>query len=290
MESEQTRVSGSGWYRERLTRSRSAQVGLGCVLFVTALAMIGPLLAGSPYQQALADRLMPPGFLVGDAHHLLGTDQLGRDVMARLANGARLSLTIALLAVGLSGLIGIIGGLYAGFYGGWVERIVMRLADIQLAFPFVLFVILIVGALGPGVRNLIVILGVTGWVLYARVVRGEVLRVREQEYVEAARSVGVGAQRVLFRHILPNALPPVIVLATSATAQMIIAEAALSFLGLGVQPPDPSLGTMLSDGREYLTIDPWLASVPGIAIMVAVLGVNLLGDWLRDLLDPRLRT
>jgi peptide/nickel transport system permease protein len=255
---------------------------------IAALALVGPQVVGDPYKQSLLDRLQVPGFAGGNASYPLGTDQLGRDVLARLAYGTRLSLMIAVIAVCISGILGVVVGLYAGFYGGWAGRIVMRATDIQLAFPFILFAILVVGALGPGIRNVVFVLGVSGWVLYARVVRGDVLRLRELEYVASARAVGVRDHTIIFRHILPNALPPVIVIATSATAQMIISEAALSFLGVGVQPPDPSLGTMLSDGREYLTIDPWLATVPGIAIMIAVLGINLLGDWLRDVLDPKM--
>jgi peptide/nickel transport system permease protein len=255
------------------------------------LAVVGPQVVGDPFKQTLLDRLLSPGiFEGGDARHPLGTDQLGRDVLARLAYGTRLSLTIAIIAVCISGVIGVLVGLYAGFYGGWPDRIVMRATDVQLAFPFILFAILVVGAWGPGIRNVVVVLGLSGWVLYARVVRGDVLRLRELEYIASARAIGVRERAIIFRHILPNALPPVIVIATSSAAQMIISEAALSFLGVGVQPPDPSLGTMLSDGREYLTIDPWLATIPGVAIMVAVLGINLLGDWLRDVLDPKMTT
>jgi peptide/nickel transport system permease protein len=251
--------------------------------------LIGPQVVGDPFRQALVERLQEPAIFGGaDPRHPLGTDQLGRDVLARLAYGTRLSLMIALLAVAISGVLGVVVGLYAGFRGGWIERIVMRASDIQLAFPFILFAILVVGALGPGTRNVVLVLGFSGWVLYARVVRGDVLRLRELEYVLSARAVGVRERGIIFRHILPNALPPVIVIATSATAQMVISEAALSFLGVGVQPPDPSLGTMLSDGREYLTIDPWLATIPGVTIMVTVLGINLLGDWLRDVLDPKM--
>ena len=273
-----------------LRRSRSAQVGIVCAFAIVLFAVIGPFILGNAYDQSLPDRLALPGSQgAGGVPHPLGTDQLGRDVLARLALGARMSLTIAVLAVGLSGVIGVTLGLYAGFNGGWLERIVMRISDIQLAVPFVLFVILVVGALGPSIQNLVVVLAVGGWVPYARVVRGDVLRIRSLEFVLAARSVGVPRRGIMLRHVLPNALPPVIVLATSATAQMIIAEAALSFLGLGVQPPEPSLGTMLSDGRSYLQIDPWLATIPGVTIMIAVLGVNLLGDFLRDTLDPRTR-
>lgn len=274
----------------RLGRSRAAQLGLLCVVAVVASALLGPLFVGDPTAQDLLRRLKPPAWMPGgDPQFLLGTDQLGRDLLTRVVYGARISLLIALLAVILAGSIGVTLGLFTGYYGGIVDGIVMRLAEIQLAFPFILLVILVVGAIGPSVPNLVLVLGMSGWILYARVVRGQVLAIREMEFIVAARCLGIANRSILMRHVLPNAFSPVIVVATFAAAQVIIAEAALSFLGLGIQPPDASWGGMLSDSRAYLTVDSWLALMPGLAIMIAVVGLNLLGDWLRDVLDPRLR-
>jgi peptide/nickel transport system permease protein len=193
------------------------------------------------------------------------------------------------MAVLIAGSVGVVLGLVAGYYGGAADAVIMRVADVQLAFPFILLVILVVGALGPSVPNLIIVLGVSGWILYARVVRGQVLSVREAEFVQAARSAGANDLRIVVRHILPSVVSPVIVIASFAAAQVIVAEAALSFLGLGVQPPDPSWGRMLADSRDYLASNPWLATIPGMAIVLTVLALNLMGDWLRDVLDPRLK-
>ena len=274
----------------RLRRSRSAQLGLVCVAAVVTLALVGPLFVGDPTQQDLLLRLKPPAWAPGgDPQFVLGSDQLGRDVLARIVYGARISLLIALLAVVLAGVLGVTLGLYTGYYGGALDGIVMRLAEVQLAFPFILLVILIVGAIGPSVTNLVLVLGISGWILYARVVRGQVLALRAMDFVLAARCVGIADNAIVLRHVLPNAFSPVIVVATFAAAQVIVTEAALSFLGLGVQPPDASWGRMLSDSRDYLTTNAWLATIPGVAIMLTVVGLNLLGDWLRDVLDPRLK-
>jgi peptide/nickel transport system permease protein len=255
---------------------------------VVMLAAFGPVVSNDPFTQHLVSRLEPPLWAGGADHaHIFGTDSLGRDVFARIVFGARISLLISLLAVLISGTLGTLIGVYSGYYGGWLDTLMMRLADIQLAFPFILLVILLVGTLGPSLINVVMVLGISGWVLYARIVRGQTLSLREKEFVEASRALGMGDARIIFRHILPNVMSTVIVIASFATAQMIIAEASLSFLGLGVQPPNPSLGGMLSEGKIYIVIDPWVATLPGLTIMVAVLGVNLLGDWLRDLLDPR---
>jgi peptide/nickel transport system permease protein len=274
----------------RLWRSRSAQFGLLCLLAIVGLALFGPLFVRDPNTQDVLSRLQPPAFVEGgQARNLLGTDQLGRDLLARVVYGGRISLLIALLAVVIAGTVGVVLGLIAGYYGGPAEAVIMRLADIQLAFPFILLVVLIVGALGASVSNLIIVLGLSGWILYSRVVRGQVLSVREAEFVQAARSVGATDVRIIAHHVLPGVFSPVIVVASFAAAQVIVAEAALSFLGLGVQPPDPSWGRMLADSRDYLASNPWLATIPGLAIVLTVLGLNLVGDWLRDVLDPRLK-
>lgn len=225
----------------------------------------------------------------GDAAHALGTDYLGRDTLARLAHGARLTFVIAGMAMLVGGTVGTIAGLLAGYFKGWTEAVIMRMSEVQLAFPTILLAILVIGALGPSVLNLILVLGAVTWVFYARVVRSQVLIVRELQFIDAARTVGARSPRIMISHVLPNVAASVIVIATVTVGQVVIAEASLSFLGLGVQPPDPSWGRMLSDSRDYLADQPWLAIVPCLAIVGTVLGINLLGDWLRDVLDPSLR-
>lgn len=221
---------------------------------------------------------------------MLGTDQLGRDVASRILFGARVSMLVGILAVGISGTLGVTLGLVSGYLGGWAEVVIMRIADVQLAMPWILLAILIVAVVGAGLQNVILVLGVVGWVTYARIVRGSVMVLREKEFVEAARALGAGSGRIIIRHILPNVFSPIVVIATFNVASAIIGEAALSFLGLGVEPGIPTWGGMLADGRAYLASAWWLATFPGLAIMVSVLGINLLGDWARDVLDPRLRT
>ncbi|HEY7250787.1 MAG TPA: ABC transporter permease, partial [Methylomirabilota bacterium] len=203
--------------------------------------------------------------------------------------GSRIALVVGLAAVLISGVLGMIIGLVAGYFGGRVDDFLMRLADIQLAFPFILLAIAVIGVLGPSLRNIIIVIGVSSWVVYARVVRGEVLSIREREYVQAAIALGSRNGRVLWSHVLPNTFTPWLVVATLDMARVIVIESALSFLGLGVQPPTPTWGGMLADGRVYLSTAWWLATFPGLAILVTVLGINLLGDGLRDTLDPRLK-
>jgi peptide/nickel transport system permease protein len=252
---------------------------------LVAAAVLAPWLTGhDPVQNDLSRSLQPP-LQSGAA---LGTDHLGRDILTRIVFGARVSLVVAFVAVGISGVLGVLLGLVAGFYGGWIDHVIMAVADVQLSFPFLLLVTSVVAVLGPGLFNMVVVLGVTGWVAYARVVRSLALGLRTAEFVLAVRAAGAGDGRVLLRHILPNAISPILVVATFAVAQMIIWEAGLSFLGLGVQPPTPTWGGMLSDGRQYLATAWWLAMFPGLTIMVVVLCLNLLGDWLRDALDPTL--
>ncbi|MCA1646560.1 MAG: ABC transporter permease [Chloroflexi bacterium] len=266
-------------------------VGLAFVVLAIAAGSIGTLLLPQdPLHSNLALRLKPPAWLPGsDPRFLFGTDQLGRDLLARVALGARVSLAVGLAATALASVLGVGLGLLGGFYRGAVDAVLSALTDIQLAFPLLALAISIVAVLGPGLANLILVMGVTGWVTFARIVRAEVLSMREREYVLAARALGAGDARILLGAILPNVLGSVTVVAAFTFAQMIVVESSLSFLGLGVQPPTPSWGGMLNDARTYLQVAWWPATFPGLALLLTVLGVNLLGDWLRGLLDPRLR-
>lgn len=266
----------------------SALIVLGLVSFG---AISAPLL--TPHQPGtirLASRLAPPAWTAGGKpDHLLGTDQLGRDVLSRLAFGARVSLLVGFSAVALSGVIGVTLGLIAGYYGGWFDDVIMRLADFELAFPFILLAIAVLAVLGPGLEKVILVLSLTGWAQYCRLTRAQVLSLRETEFVEAARTIGASTARVLRRHVLPNTLAPVIVIASFSVAGVIIAEASLSFLGLGVPPAVPSWGGMLAEGRAYIERAWWLVTFPGLMLMLTVLSINVLGDAIRDALDPRLR-
>jgi peptide/nickel transport system permease protein len=266
-------------------------VGLAILLVVTAGAVLAPVISpADPLLQDVSVRLKPPTLASGAGQaHLLGTDHLGRDILSRLVYGARISLVIGISAVAVAGTLGTLIGLAAGYRGGRVDDLCMRLTDTMLAMPFILLALAVIAVLGSSLRNIIFVLGVTSWVSYARVVRAEVLTLRTREFVSAAQALGGHGARIVFRHLLPNVLTPVIVIATLEVARMIILESALSFLGLGVQPPTPTWGGMLADGRAYLSTAWWLATFPGLCIMLSVLGINLLGDWLRDVLDPRLR-
>jgi peptide/nickel transport system permease protein len=257
----------------RLVRRRTALFGLLVVVAVLLAAMFAPLVSPfDPLEQDIGQRLREPGWQDGQGRvHPLGTDHLGRDILARIIFGSRIALVVGLAAVMISGVIGMLIGLVAGYFGGRTDDFLMRLADIQLAFPFILLAIAVIG------------------VLYARVVRGEVLSIREREYVHAAVALGSRHWRVLVSHVLPNTFTPWLVVATLDMARVIVIESALSFLGLGVQPPTPTWGGMLADGRVYLSTAWWLATFPGLAILVTVLGINLFGDGLRDTLDPRLK-
>ena len=276
---------------KRLARRRTAVFGLGVVVVVLLAALFAPWIAPfDPLEQDINQRLKEPGWQTAAGRvHLLGTDHLGRDILARVIFGSRIALVVGLSAVLISGVLGMAVGLVSGYFGGKVDDFFMRLADVQLAFPFILLAIAVIGVLGPSLRNIIVVIGVSSWVVYARVVRGEVLSIREREFVQAAIALGSRDGRVLVRHVLPNAFTPWLVVATLDMARVIVIESALSFLGLGVQPPTPTWGGMLADGRVYLSTAWWLATFPGLAILVTVLGINLLGDGLRDTLDPRLK-
>jgi len=276
---------------KRLARRRTALFGLAVVVIVLLGATFAPLLSPfDPLEQDINQRLKEPGWRNAEGQaHPLGTDHLGRDILARVIFGSRIALVVGLSAVLISGVLGMMIGLVAGYFGGAVDDFFMRLADIQLAFPFILLAIAVIGVLGPSLRNIIIVIGVSSWVVYARVVRGEVLSIRERDFVQAAIALGSRDGRILVRHILPNAFTPWLVVATLDMARVIVIESALSFLGLGVQPPTPTWGGMLADGRVYLSTAWWLATFPGLAILITVLGINLLGDGLRDTLDPRLK-
>jgi peptide/nickel transport system permease protein len=259
--------------------------GLLLTVILVVMALAAPLLAPfDPSVQDTARRLEPPSH-----QHLLGLDDLGRDVLSRIIFGARVSLRVGFSVVILASLIGVTLGSMAGYFGGLIDTIIMRVTDILLAFPGILLAIALVAVLGPSLNNVILALATIGWVGYARLARGQVLKVREMEYVTAAKALGARAPRVIVLHVLPNVINPVIVMATLGLAGAILSEAALSFLGLGVQPPTPSWGAMLTSGRRYLGLANHLAIFPGIAIMLAVMGLNFLGDGLIDALDPKYR-
>lgn len=260
---------------------RAGAVIVGLTVFA---ALLGPFVAPwDPYAQELALRLAGP-----TGNHLFGLDELGRDILSRLLVGARISLMVGLAVVSVSSSLGILMGSIAGYYGGRIDQLISRVMDVLLAFPGILLAIALVAVLGPSLTNVILALSFIGWVGYARLVRAQVLRVRELEYVQAARALGAKTPRILLRHVIPATLPTVIVQATLGMAGAIIAEASLSFLGLGVQPPTPSWGTMLDAGRSHLFDAPHLTLFPGLAIALLVLGFNFLGDGLRDRIDPRI--
>jgi peptide/nickel transport system permease protein len=277
--------------QRRARRSPTAIVAATVLCLVGLAALAAPWLAPhDPREQVLERRLFPPAWTAGGQWVFpLGCDHLGRDILSRLIYGSRVSLVVGITAVLISGLLGVSLGLVAGYYGGRLDAAIMRLVDVQLAFPFILLAITVVAVLGAGLRNVIIVLGVAGWMYYARVVRGQVLAVKEKEFVAAARALGAPSRVIIPRHVLPNVLTPVIIVATFAVATNVITEASLSFLGLGVEPTIPSWGSMLADGRAYIGRAWWLTTFPGLAILVTVLSINLLGDWLRDHLDPRLR-
>ncbi len=257
----------------------------GTILFVLLLLALFPSLATQhdPAKQDLRQRLAPPAWHAeGSRLHPLGTDHLGRDLWARIVYGTRITVVIAGGAVLVAGILGTVLGLVAGFSGGWLDEVIMRAADIQLSFSPILLVIAIMAVIGPGIANVILVLGIVSWVQYPRVVRGETLLIKQTPYIEAARSVGLGRRRIMQRHILPNVLPSLLVITAVNTSQQILNEAALSFLGLGVKPPTPAWGSMLAEGQSYFQVAWWNAFYPGLAILFAVLAINILGDRLSD--------
>lgn len=266
-----------------LRRNPSAAVGATVVTVLLVVATVGPeLVPYDPAAQYPANRLQSPSLA-----HPMGTDQFGRDVFSRVVHGARVSIGIAVLVVTIRVVIGTTVGLVAGYSGGWVDEALMRLVDIQLAFPGLIFALVVAGVLGPNLRNLMIALAVVGWATYARLVRGCVLELNERSFVTAARLAGAPRRRLFRRHYLPNVATPVLVIATLNLGTVVLATAGLSFIGLGAQPPTPEWGTMLNSGRTYLRRASWLVNAPGLAIMLTVLGFNLLGDGLRDALDPQ---
>ncbi|TDU00918.1 MULTISPECIES: ABC transporter permease [Azorhizobium] len=276
-----------------LLRSRSGLFGMVLLVAFIGAALLAPVLdLPNPVRGDLKARLAPPTWTspFSPGAHPLGTDQLGRDILSRIVYGSQITLAVAASAVVLGGIVGVFLGIVAGYRGGMVDRILMRLVDIQLAIPLMLLALLVVAALGPSLSNLIVVLAVTSWIRYARIIRGQVLSLREREFVLAARAISASTSRIMLRHILPNVLTPALVVATLELARIIIMDAALSFLGLGVQPPTASWGRMLAEGRTYISSAWWIVTFPGLAILLTVLSVNLVGDWLRDYFDPRLRT
>jgi peptide/nickel transport system permease protein len=264
-------------------------VGGAILLLVVLASVCAPLLTASdPIRPSFGQRLKAPWGLGGTPARPLGADNLGRDIYARLLYGGRISLVLATSAVVLATGVGVLVGLLAGYLGGRLDDLVMRLADVQLTFPVIMLAIAIVAVVGTSPFALVGVLALSGWVLHARTVRANVLTIRHLEYVDAAWALGASQVRVVFRHVLPNTLAPILVIVSSQFATMVLLESGLSFLGMGVQPPQPSWGGMLAEGRDYLSNAWWLATVPGIAISLVVLGANLLGDGLRDLLDPHL--
>jgi peptide/nickel transport system permease protein len=269
---------------QRLRRNRMAMIGAVIVLVMFVLAMAAPLLGRDPGAIDIAVRLQSPSW-----NYPLGTDDLGRDVLTRILFGARISLLVGFVAVGIATAIGIALGAVAGYYGRWVDTLLMRFVDIMLCFPTFFLILAVIAFLDPSIWNIMIIIGLTGWMGVARLVRAEFLSLRERDFVVAARAIGANDARIIFRHILPNALSPVLVSATLGVAGAILTESALSFLGIGVQPPTPSWGNMLIAGKQTLGTAWWLSVFPGLAILVTVLGYNLLGEGIRDALDPRIR-
>lgn len=269
----------------RILRNPMGVIGLAIVLVTIFTAVFAPLLAPyDPYEQNLSQALKGP-----NSDHLLGHDDLGRDILSRIIYGSRISLKVGLITIAVSAFVGIIVGGFAGYMGGWMDEILMRITDILLAFPGILLAIGIMAILGPSFNNVLIALCIVGWKSYARLVRGEILKEKEKEYILAAQALGYSRLRIIFFHLIPNTMNSVLVMATLGIATMIIAEAGLSFLGLGTQPPEPSWGGMLSEGREYILQAPHLTTFPGLAIMILVLGFTFLGDALRDALDPHIK-
>ncbi len=281
---------GRSWAMRSLLRNRGAIAGLAGLLVVVLAALLSTWIV--PHDPTLRDitrRLEPPMSVIDGELFVLGTDAVGRDILSRIIYGTRITLVVGLAAGALAGTVGMVLGLLAGYSGGWLDTVIMRIADIQLAVPFMVLAIAVAGVLGSSPRNTIIVLGITGWVTYGRLIRSETLSVRENDYVLAARTIGAGSPRIVFRHVLPNVRASMIVAATLMVARMLLAEASLSFLGLGIPIGTPTWGVMISEGREYIATSSWVSAFPGIAIVITVMSVNLVGDWLRDALDPRQR-
>lgn len=270
----------------RLARNKLALVGSLVALLYVLIGLIGPFFA--PYDYAEQDLLAASQPPLSDGH-LLGTDQLGRDMLSRLVVGIRISLLVGFGVTLISLVVGTLAGAVAAYYRGWVDTVISGVVELTWGFPLILIAVILAGAMGPGLPATVLAVGLINWAGFARIVRGEVLHLREAEYVQAARALGVGDRRILARHVLPNVLAPALVMASYYVALAIIVEAGLSFIGMGAQPPLPSLGVMIAEGRNYMLLHHWVTTIPGLAIVAVVLGLNLLGDGLRDILDPRLR-
>ncbi|MGB4600299.1 MAG: oligopeptide ABC transporter permease [Trichlorobacter sp.] len=267
----------------RFRRNRLAVAGGAVVLLLFAISFFAPwFVSHHPSSINAWEVLQPPTW-----QHWFGTDELGRDVLARVLFGARISLKVGFVAVGIAVALGAVVGLIAGYYGGWADTLLMRLVDIMLCFPTFFLILAVIAFLQPSIWIIMVVIGLTGWMGVARLVRAEVLAIREMEYIMAARCIGCSDLRIIFRHVLPNALSPVLVAATLGVAGAILTESALSFLGIGVQPPTPSWGNILTSGKDYIEFAWWLSLFPGLAILITVLSYNLLGEGIRDALDPR---
>lgn len=261
------------------------------LLFVVFCAIFAPLIAPhSPDAFSISNKLMPPFWQAGGSFdHIFGTDHMGRDLLSRLIYGSRIALLVAVLVIATAGSIGLLVAMVSGYFGGWVDQVLMRIVDIQMSIPGLLFAVALAGVLEPGLKNVVIILTFWSWSAFARVVRGEVLSIKERDYVAMAKVSGSSRWVIIVKHLLPNIMNTFVVLATLQVGRLIIFEASLSYLGLGVQPPTPAWGSMLADGRNYIVDSWWLATMPGLAIMFTCLGMNLFGDWLRDALDPKLR-
>jgi len=280
-----------GWLPlQRLLRSPVATLGLLLLLLFVAMAIFAPYIAPfNPSEAHLRTRLAPPAFIGGPSQHLLGTDHLGRDILSRLVHGSRVALLVGLGGVTLSALIGITLGLIAGYAGGRIDTLISRLIDTLIAIPNTILYLTVLSVFGPSLIGLVLVIGAVGWTTFARVVRAETLSLRSRDYIEAARALGLGTPRLLWRHLLPAIAGPIIVVGTLNVATVIILEASLSFLGFGVQPPTVTWGRMLADGRNYVATAWWLATFPGIFITLLSLALLFIGDHLRDIYDPRLR-
>lgn len=266
-----------------LLKSKLALVGLIIVgiLFITAI--LAPIIAPYKPDEINVDKIL----VRPQKAHLLGTDELGRDLLSRMIYGARISLVIGFIAVGIATIIGVVLGSIAGYYGGWLDTLIMRFVDIMLCFPTFFLILAVVALLEPGIKNIMVVIGITSWMGVARLIRAEILSLKEREFIEAARAIGASNLRIICRHLIPNAIQPVLVSATLGVGAAILVESSLSFLGIGVQPPVATWGRMLAEGKSIMGVAPWVTVFPGLAILITVLGYNLLGEGLRDVLDPR---
>lgn len=279
----ENKKSKLNYYLKELINHPSGLTGAIILVIVILVGIFGKMIAPyDPMAMDLSLKLLPPL----SEGHILGTDQLGRDILSRIIVGARISLIIGAVTVIGAGIIGTIIGIISGYFRGWIDAIIMRIVDVTLSFPFILMVLVISTVLGAGLRNIIFALIIAGWVAFARIVRSEVLALREKEFIIASIATGVPRWEIIVKHILPNLFTPIIVLASLQTANYIIAEAGVSFLGFGIQPPTPAWGNMLSEGRDFIFSSWWLITFPGLAILITTLGINLVGDWLRDVLDP----